>query len=183
MADRAAPAQESLPILNPGIPIAGSSCFPKADWVRIALIGPFVLLCYAFDWNALRSFNCTVYLAISHTLGIPALRVSPYAFLTLGHIYFFATACTAIEAFFGSIPLLWEFRKSVAANLSFFAIYAFLLFGANILRLAFGMLMFVRGVPWRLSHEAMAGCFYFAMFIWIAHRRGWSSVPPRAATA
>jgi len=45
------------------------------------------------------------------------------------------------------------------------------------MRLAFGMLIFVGGVPWWLSHEVISGFFYFLMFLWIARRRHWSFRP------
>ena len=49
-----------------------------------------------------------------------------------------------------------------------------LLFAANLFRLELGLVLFARGISWELSHEVMAGFFYFAVFLWIARQRGWS---------
>lgn len=155
----------------------------RGDWLRISLIPVFVVACHMFNWNGWRSFNCSVYLFLSHALGIPAVRLSYDTFLTLGQVYHFATACTSLDAYCGSIPLLWEPRRSVARNCSFLAIYLFLLSVVNLLRLAFGMLIFSWGAPWSLSHEAMSGVFYFLLFIWIARRRGWSFTAPSSRTS
>jgi len=144
------------------------------------LILPFVAACYQFGWHAWRSANCTSYLVISHALGIPALRLTYDTFATQGHLYRFAIACTGIDAFFGSIPLVWERGKSILANVLFLATYFLLLFAANMVRLAFGMLIFVHGVPWWLSHEAISGVCYFVLFLWIARRRGWTFAAPFA---
>jgi len=34
-----------------------------------------------------------------------------------------------------------------------------------------GMVLYLRGVPWALAHEAMAGVFYFSLFLWIVRQR------------
>jgi len=145
----------------------------RSDWLRIALVPVFVLACYQFAWLAWRSFNCTAFLAISHTLGISAWRLSTVAFASQGRGYHFDIACTAVDAFLGSVPLLWNWHKPIRANLAFFTLYFAVLNIANMARLSLGMLIFVWGVPWWLSHEAMSGVCYFLMFLWIARRRGW----------
>jgi len=142
--------------------------------VRIALVLPFVLLCYEFEWMAWRSFVSGVFLAISQWIGIPVVRISLDSFLCRGHRYQFVISCTALDAFFGSIPLLWRWGKAVHTNLVFLAAYFLCLSVVNLVRLEFGFLLYLRGVPWSLSHEAMAGVFYFALFLWIARQRGWT---------
>jgi hypothetical protein len=137
----------------------------------------FVVLCYRFDWLVWRSFTCDVFLRVAEMLGIPAHRLTPISFGLVGHTYLFVISCTALDAFFGSIPLLWRFEKGVPANLLFFAAYFAVLLAVNIARLEAGFVLFLRGVPWSLAHEAMAGVFYFVLFLWIARRRGWSIRP------
>ena len=117
-----------------------------------------------------------------HLLGMPMFQVAPDTFACRGHLYRFAIACTAVDAFMGSIPLLWMGKRSVGRNLVFLAVYFAALSAANLVRLAAGLWIFLHGVSWWISHEAFAGVFYFALFLWIAHRRGWS-VPRTRQTA
>ena len=98
-----------------------------------------------FDWNGWRAFNCSVYVSISHAFGIPAYRISYDTFLTLGRPYCFATSCTGLDAYLGSIPLLWEWRRSFTRNCAFLIAYFLLFFPTNLLRLAAGMLDFHLG--------------------------------------
>ena len=106
-------------------------------------------------------------------MGMPVVRATADSFYCQGHFYRFAIACTALDAFFGSIPLLWMKRRSVGRNVLFFATYGVTLAVLNVARLAAGLWIFLRGVSWEVSHEAFAGVFYFGLFLWIARRRGW----------
>lgn len=142
-------------------------------WLRIALVLPFVLVCYQFGWSAWRAEVCNAFVGLAHIAGMPVIQVSSDSFFCRGHIYRFAIACTALDAFFGSVPLLWMAHRSWSHNLFFFAGYFVALVGLNMVRLWAGLWIFLRGVPWWLSHEAFAGFFYFGLFLWIAHRRGW----------
>jgi hypothetical protein len=149
------------------------------EWLRVALVAPSVLVCYLFGWNSWRFSVCAMFVALAHSLAMPAVRVLPDSFVCAGHIYRFAIACTAVDAFFGSIPLLWTTTRSVLRNLLFFFVYFVVLSALNLARLAAGLWIFLRGVPWSISHEAFAGVSYFVLFLWIAHRRGWTI--PRVA--
>jgi hypothetical protein len=161
----------------------GSRPAPLGVWrvhselLRACLVPLFVVLCYRFDWAAWRTFTCDAFLVVAHWIGIPAARLGPVSFALDGHVYGFVIACTALDAFFGSIPLLWRSDKSILTNLLFFAACFGVLSTANLARLEAGFVLFLRGVPWSLAHEAMAGVFYFALFLWIARRRGWSIRP------
>lgn len=146
------------------------------NWTRVALILPFVLLCYCFGWSAWRTLVCSVFVGLSHAMALPVTRASADTFYCNGNFYRFAIACTAIDAFSGSIPLLWMQARSLRRNALFFAGYFAVLMLANIARLALGLWIYLLGVPWSISHEAMAGVFYFALFLWIAQRRGWHRI-------
>jgi hypothetical protein len=144
------------------------------ELIRIALVLPFVLVCYQVGWGAWRDAVCAAFAGFAHLLGMPVFRVAPDTFACRGHLYRFAIACTAVDAFMGSIPLLWMGQRSVWRNLAFFAEYFTALSAANLVRLAAGLWIFLHGASWWISHEAFAGVFYFALFLWIAERRGWS---------
>ena len=136
-----------------------------------------MVLCYQVDWTAWRSLNCDAFLKLASWIGIPAVRVSPWSFTSNGHVYVFVLSCTALDAFFGSVPLLWRVRKSVPANALFLAGYFVVLCTVNLLRLEAGFLLYARGVPWSLAHEGMAGVFYFGLLLWILRQRGWQEAP------
>jgi hypothetical protein len=102
-------------------------------------------------------------------------RVSFDSFAFHGTIFQVAISCTALDVFFGSMPLLWQGRRPVSGNLLFFAEYFLCLSTINLARLVLGFLLYAAGVSWLLGHEVMSGVFYFAVLVWIAGRRGWSS--------
>jgi exosortase/archaeosortase family protein len=147
----------------------------------LALVPLFVVLCYQFEWRALRSVVCSAFLAILHAAAVPALQISPDGLIWRGQVYQFVVACTAVDAYCGSVPLLWMVEKSVPRNLVFFSVYFVVLSVVNVIRIAAGFLAFVGGVSWWLSHEVVAGVFYFFLFLWIARRRGWSLAAAKAS--
>jgi hypothetical protein len=151
-----------------GLPVRGS------DLLRVCLVPLFVLLCYQFEWQAWRELMCTFLVKLADWTGIATTRVGPVSFAMHGRVYVFEISCTALDAFFGSIPLLWRTRVTIARNAAFFAAYFAMLTAANLLRLDLGMVAFLKGVPWWIAHEAAAGVCYFGMFLWIARRRGWT---------
>jgi hypothetical protein len=150
--------------------------------LRVGLVPPLVLLCHAVEWTTWRWFLTNIFGYCLHMAGIPFLRLSLDTFACNGHLFHFAISCTILDAFFGSIPLLWEPTKNLRSNLAFLATYFVCLSVVNLARLQSGFVLYVYGVPWWLSHEVMSGVFYFGLFCWISHRRGWLSffapVPP-----
>jgi exosortase/archaeosortase family protein len=146
------------------------------EWIRVALVLPFVFLCYHFEWTGWRTQVCSAFVALSHVLSLPVFGISYDSFFCQGKTYRFVIACTGVDAYFGSIPLLWMATKSVRRNLLFFGAYFAALSALNLARLAFGLWIFILGVPWWLSHDAFAGACYFVLFLWIAHRRDWRFV-------
>jgi hypothetical protein len=156
---------------------SGATAFPVrgSDLLRLCLAPLFVLLCYQFEWSAWRASVCDLFVQLAAWTGIPAERVSPHSFTTGGRVYAFEIACTALDAFCGSIPLLWSVRRPWIRNLAFFAAYFAVLNAANLLRLDIGLAFYLHGVPWWLAHEAAAGVCYFVLFLWIANRRGWTA--------
>ncbi len=147
-----------------------------AGWLRIGLVLPFVLVCYQFDWTAWRSLACRALVEISRSLGLPVYRISPDTLLFENYTYQFVISCTALDAFFGSLPLLWHWGKSIQGNFLFLSVYFLCLSAVNLARLEVGLLLYAQGVPWWLSHEVVAGVFYFLLFLWVARQRGWTRV-------
>lgn len=146
----------------------------RSDLLRICLVPLFVVGCYQFDWTSWRSLVAGSFVAVAPWLGVPAVRLTFDSFSCNGEYYQFVTACTALDAFFGSIPLLWKRDTSVCRNALFLTAYLVLLSAVNLLRLEIGFVLYHQGVAWSLAHEAMAGVFYFGLFLWIARRRNWN---------
>ena len=140
-------------------------------WLRIALVPLFVLLCHVFSWRAWRAVVTAALLALLHRAGAPAVPLAVDTFRFHGSLFQVAVSCTALDVFFGSIPLLWERRGSLVRNLRFFAVYFAGLSAINLARLALGFLLYRAGLSWFLAHELPSGLFYFAVFVWIARRR------------
>ena len=150
----------------------------RSEWLRLALIAPFVVLCYLFEWTWLRTLTTHSFVVALDFFGVSVVRLSQDTLMHRGQLYRFVVSCTAVDAFFGSIPLLWMIEKSLLRNLLFFGVYFLCLSVVNVARIAVGFVAFDRGVSWWLSHEVVAGIFYFALFLWIARRRGWSFASP-----
>ena len=89
-----------------------------------------------------------------------------------GVTYQIVLSCTALDAFFGAIPLLWQWRRPRASLVSL-ARFLVGLSVANLARLHVGFVLHAHGVSWLLAHEVMAGLFYFAGLRWVVRHGGW----------
>jgi hypothetical protein len=119
-------------------------------------------------------------------LGIAGSRVSFDTIELCGTWFKFTVSCTLVDAFCGSIPLLWRIDLSVCVNALRLARYAACLFLANVLRLELGNVLYCRGLPWFLVHESVSAVSYFVLFLWIVHQehfapRMFSHVRPGSA--
>lgn len=161
----------------------------RALLVRIALVPVFVALCYLLDWTWLRALTESTLLQLSVWLGVPMRPIGAGLVGLDGLRIEFVVACTMVDAFFGAIPLLWRtgrgfthsytdlvrsIREDLWPNLLLLAAVFLGVFALNIFRLELGFVAFHRGVPWWLAHEVVAGFAYFALFLFIMHRRAWA---------
>lgn len=138
--------------------------------LRWALVPIFVLLCYVFEWEHWRSLNCWIFVATSNALGVSMCQTGIHSFEWNGSHFEFATSCTMLDAFFGSIPLLWQRDLSVRANMLTLLSYFVCLTGFNFFRLHLSILLHTAGLPWFIAHELLAAISYFAIFLWIVSR-------------
>jgi Transmembrane exosortase (Exosortase_EpsH). len=136
------------------------------DLLRIAAIPVFVYVCYLFDWALLRQLTCDLFVAAAEFLSIPVVRTSPTFFECEGRTFYFAISCTAVDAFCGSIPLLWH-RADWKRTTVFWTVYFLVLSAVNLFRLVSGFFLFVHGVPWWIAHKVFGGLFYFGLLLWI----------------
>lgn len=144
------------------------------DALRIGLVPLFVMLCYTGEWSYWRSAVARIMPALLRTSGATALPLYADSFIFHGSAFQIVVSCTALDVFFGSIPLLWERDRSIRANAGFLARWLLTLTTLNLARLYVGFLLYGAGVPWWLGHEVLSGVFYFGVLVWIVRRRGWS---------
>jgi hypothetical protein len=145
--------------------------FSSEVLVRFALVPIAVASCYCFRWEMLRYLSSEANLRLDLLAGLHLQRLSIDTVQWRGSVYQYENACTFIDVWFGSIPLLWNLGRPVAANLRFFAGLALALFAFNIFRLSFSDLLFSAGLPWDLAHNAVSGIAYFAVWVWIWRHR------------
>lgn len=139
--------------------------------VRFALSALAVLLCYGFSWMPLRAFTCTWNLRLDALFGVHLVRLSADTVLYHGLIYRYAIACTMADAFCGTIPLIWDLRKTFLRNLGIVALLAVVLTAFNIARLSFSDVLFAHGLSWDWAHNIVSGVCYFLLWEWILSRK------------
>ena len=145
--------------------------------VRFALVPIAVALCYCFRWEVLRYLTSEANLRLDLLAGLHLQRLSVDAVQWRGSIYRYENACTFVDVWFGSIPLLWNLRCSIAANLGFFARLAVALFVFNVFRLSLSDVLFSAGLNWDLAHNAVSGIAYCAVWVWIWRNRPFFTSP------
>jgi exosortase/archaeosortase len=100
-------------------------------------------------------------------------RVSFDTILLGGQAFQFVIACTFVDVFMGSIPLLWDLKKSVLRNILWLIATAAVLFGFNVVRLEVAQVLYYRGVSWTMADE-VRGVAYFAVWLAIWRLRSWN---------
>jgi hypothetical protein len=145
----------------------------SALFLRFALAALGVLLCYCFHWQWLRFLTSEANLRLDGWLGLHFQRLSGDTVVWNGIRYTYENACTFADVWCGAIPLIWNFRKGVAWNLSLIAVFSILLFAFNIFRLSLSDYIFNAGIPWTWAHGFLGGIAYFAVWAWIFKNRSW----------
>src|SRR5436853_349178 len=79
--------------------------------LRASFVALFVLLTYQFPWRWLRFVTSAAVLRISSSLGMATARVSFDTIRIQGQLFRVVIACTFVDVFMGSIPLLWDVGK------------------------------------------------------------------------
>lgn len=133
--------------------------------LRLGLVAAAVIFSYAFRWEFLRSWTADANLALDRVAGVYLVRVSRDAVLWHGILFRYENACTFIDVWFGSIPLLWKIRHSLRHNLLILVLYTAALFSFNIVRLSFSDVLFSWGLPWSLAHSFVSGVSYFVIWL------------------
>ncbi len=140
---------------------------------RVGLVAIFVAGAYQTSWEWLRFLTSECVLRVSASLGMTTARVSSDTILVGGQATQFVIACTFVDVFMGSIPLLWKLKNSVLRNILWLLAIATLLFGFNVMRLELAQVLYYRGVTWTVADEVLGGVAYFAVWLAIWHLRSW----------
>ena len=138
--------------------------------IRFVLAALAVAFSYCFRWQLLRFLTSEANLRLDLLAGIHLRRISADAVMWKGVVYRYVNACTFVDVWFGSVPLLWKMARSVARNLSFMAAVAVLMFSFNVFRLSVSDVLFSAGLPWNLAHNVISGLSYFLVWVWIWRR-------------
>ena len=141
--------------------------------LRASLVALFVLLTYCFPWRWLRFVTSAAILRISASLGMAAVRVSFDSIRIQGQLFRVVIACTFVDVFIGSIPLLWDVRKSLSRNGARLLTVAVIFFALNLVRLEIAQILYFRGVGWTLADEVLGGFAYFAVWLFLWRQRTW----------
>jgi hypothetical protein len=136
----------------------------------------FVILTYQFEWGWLRFLTAEAVLRISKSLGMATELVSFDLIRVQGELFRIEISCTFVDVFMGTIPLVWNLKKSIPRNLLMLAVLAVSSFGFNILRLEIVQLLHACGAPWTLADGIIGGAAYFIMWLFIVSRfsKNWS---------
>jgi exosortase/archaeosortase len=140
---------------------------------RAGLVTVFGATAHQVPWEWLRFLTSECVLRISASLGMATSRVTFDTILARGQAFQFVIACTFVDVFMGSIPLLWDLKKSVLRNILWLTATATVLFGFNVVRLEAAQVLYYRGMSWTVADEVLGGLAYFAVWLAIWRLRSW----------
>jgi exosortase/archaeosortase len=165
----------SRPLLHARLGLADIRLPPlrREFLLRAGLVALFVLLTYQFSWHWLRFVTSVAVLRISASLGMVTARVSFDTIRIQGQLFRVVIACTFVDVVIGSIPLLWDARKSLLRNASRLLAIAVIFFGLNLVRLEITQVLYFRGVSWTVADEVLGGFAYFAVWLFLWRQRTW----------
>lgn len=150
---------------------------------RVGLVAIFVAGAYQMSWEWLRFLTSECVLRISASLGMMTSRLSFDTILVGRQATQYVIACTFVDVFMGSIPLLWNLKNSVLRNGSLLIVTAGALFGFNVVRLELAQVLHYRGVPWIVADEVLGGVAYFLVWLALWRLRSWEIWRPFATSA
>lgn len=149
----------------------------RALVIRFALTALAVVISYLFRWELLRFLTSEANLRLDLLAGIHLQRISSDTVSWRGVLYQYQNPCTFVDVWFGSIPLLWNLRRSLAGNIVFMAVVAGAMFCFNVFRLSVSDLLFANGLAWNLAHNVISGISNFVVWVWIWNRLTKQSQP------
>ncbi len=151
--------------------------------LRAGLVPAFAALPHAFQLQWLRFVTSEGVLHLSSLLGLSRVRISLDTISGQGTLFHFVVACTFIDVFMGSIPLLWDRRLGLLGNMRRLSTAAVVLFCFNLVRLEISQMIFALGVPWTFADGILGAAAYFAVWLAIWRTRRWDMWDPRVVSS
>jgi hypothetical protein len=144
--------------------------------VRALLALAFQIAGGMADWNILRLLVSEAHLYISNAMRFNMHRVSFDMLELNGDFFHYTPACTFIDVFLLSIPLIWNLHAGLNKNILKLCFYFIALSLFNLVRLQISILLFDNGMPWWLAHDKLTSICYFLIFLWIV-KQGQLNIP------
>jgi hypothetical protein len=144
---------------------------------RAGLVAIFATIAHQLRWEWLQFLTSEAILRISASLGMATARMSVDTIRVQGQPFQFVIACTFVDVFMGSIPLLWDLKKSLLKNASWLVAAAMILFGFNVVRLEIGQVLYAHGASWTLADDVLGGFAYFTVWLFLWWQRSWELTP------
>lgn len=160
--------------------------FTREFLLRGCLVALFVVVSHDLRWQWLRFATSEAVLRLSAVLGMDTARLSFDTIRVHRAQFTFVVSCTFVDVFLGSLPLLWDLRRSLLRSLSRLVVVGIMLFTFNILRLEIAQILYAHGVSWQIADGVIGGIAYFLVWIMIWQLRSWDIlkvVPQQAAHA
>ncbi len=144
---------------------------------RIFLSTIFIVLCHQLSWMYFRQINTNVLVDLMKIFDLHVMRTSSVTFKVGNNSFLMGVSCTSIDAFIGSIPLLWKLKESWSRQIKFFTLYFLVFATINQIRLLLGFIFYEFGISWFWAHEIPSGIFLFGLFLWILQQKRWKAAP------
>lgn len=142
---------------------------------RVLLTTILVILTHQFEWVWLRFLTSEAVLRGSALVGMATERFSFDTVGVQGEAFRFVVSCTFVDVFIGTVPLIWNLKRSILSNGCILVVTAIILFSFNILRLVTGHLLHAHGAPWIVADDLLGGMAYFFVALVIAWWSGLSA--------
>lgn len=132
-----------------------------------------VTVAHHLRWQWLRFLTSETVLRVCSSLGTATERISFDTVRIHGQVVSFEISCTFIDVVVGALPLLWDFKKPIFREASRALAFSLIFFAFNLARLVIAQTLYAIGVPWTLADDTLGGFAYFAVWLFIWHRRTW----------
>ena len=140
---------------------------------RALLAAALVVVCYRFQWSALRLLTTECIYRLSNALGLDMQRIAWDTVQWNTTQIRFTIACAFADVWCGSIAFLWNRHAAITHNTVKLAGYTIALFLFNLFRLELGFVLYAHGVSWAWAHEVTSGLAYFLVWLWLWRQRSW----------
>jgi len=141
--------------------------------IRACLVAAFVVASHALRWEWLRFLTSEAILRLSALLSMDTARLSFDTIRVQETQVKFVVACTFVDVFLGSLPLLWDLRRSLLRNCSRLGVAGAILFTFNVLRLEIAQVLYAHGASWEVADGVLGGIAYFLVWLVIWQLQTW----------